>query len=315
MFDMLVAMSVFSRVVETGGFSRAAESLGVSKSAVSKQVSRLEDRLGTRLLNRTTRRISLTEAGERVYERSRRAVAEAEAVEVEIGAHRDTPSGLLRVSAGVSFGHRKLAPALAALLRGCPDLSVDLALNDRVVDLVEEGYDVALRIGRLNDSSMIARRLAPVQIVTAASADYLERRGRPQAPGDLGDHDCLGYSYLDAGTVWHFEGPSGPIRHRFTSRLMANNDDSLLSAAIAGLGVVHLPDFIINEALGDGRLEQVLATYLPTQMGLYAVYPAGRPLAAKVRAFIDAMADTFGAGASGGVGATAPVSRLPGATP
>ncbi|MDF1790820.1 MAG: LysR family transcriptional regulator [Thalassobaculaceae bacterium] len=294
MFDHLSAMAVFARVVDSGGFSRAAESLGISKSAVSKQVSRLEDRFGTRLLNRTTRRISLTEAGERVLEHSHRAVAEFEAAEAEVGAHRDTPSGVLRVSAGVSFGQSELAPKLAGFLAGCPDLSIDLVLNDRRVDLVEEGYDVALRIGVLEDSSMMARRIAPVRGLTVAAPGYLDRRGRPSAPADLASHDCLGYSYLNGGGLWHFDGPSGQIRHRFSPRLMSNNGTALAAAAERGMGVVQMPNFIVGDAVREGRLEEILAEYRKPDVGLFAVYPAGRPLAAKVRAFIDFAVEVFG---------------------
>lgn len=294
MIDYLPAMAVFARVIDTGGFSRAAESLGISKSAVSKQVSRLEDRFGTRLLNRTTRRISLTEAGERVLEHSRRAVAEFEAAEAEVGAHRDTPSGLLRVSAGVSFGQSELAPRLAAFLEDCPDLSVDLVLNDRMVDLVEEGYDVALRIGVLRDSSMMARRIAHVRNVTAAAPAYLEARGRPLAPSDLAAHDCLGYSNLDGGSAWSFDGAGGGVRHRFKPRLLSNNGDALAKAAAGGLGIVHMPAFILRDAMRDGLLEPILADHRPSPVGLYAVYPAGRPLAAKVRYFIDFAVKAFG---------------------
>ncbi|WP_051244446.1 LysR family transcriptional regulator [Thalassobaculum salexigens] len=302
MIDHLTAMAVFARVAESGGFSRAAESLGISKSAVSKQVSRLEDRFGTRLLNRTTRRISLTEAGERVLEHSRRAIAEFEAAEAEVGAQRDTPSGLLRVSAGVSFGQTELAPELARFLDGCPDLSIDLVLNDRRVDLVEEGYDVALRIGELEDSSMMARRLGSVRSLTAAAPSYLARRGRPQTPADLSAHDCLGYSYLNGGGLWAFEGPPGQIRHKFKPRLMSNNGTALAAAAEQGLGVVQMPAFIIGDAVRAGRLEEILVEFRKPDVGIYAIYPAGRPLAAKVRAFIDFSVSVFGDGATIGAG-------------
>ncbi len=295
MLDHLSAMAVFARVVETGGFSRAAESLGISKSAVSKQVSRLEDRFGTRLLNRTTRSISLTEAGERVLEHSLRALAEFEAAEAEVGAHRDTPSGVLRVSAGVSFGQTCLAPKLAGFLAGCPELSIDLVLNDRRVDLIEEGYDVALRIGTLADSSMMARRIAPIRSLTAASPAYLDRRGRPAAPAELSSHDCLGYSYLNGGTVWQFDGPTGPVRHRFVPRLLSNNGTALAAAAVAGFGVVQMPAFIIGDAVAAGQLEEILGDHRRADSALHAVYPAGRPPAAKVRAFIDFAVDAFAA--------------------
>lgn len=298
MIDHLTAMAVFARVAEAGGFSRAAESLGLSKSAVSKQVSRLEDRFGTRLLNRTTRRISLTEAGERVLEHSRRAIAEFEAAEAEVGVQRDTPSGLLRISTGVSFGQSELAPKLAGFLSGCPDLSIDLVLNDRRVDLVEEGYDVALRIGVLEDSSMMARRLGSVRSLTVAAPSYLDNRGRPQAPADLSGHDCLGYSHVNGGGLWPFEGPSGQIRHRFKPRLMSNNGTALAAAAEHGLGVVQMPDFIIGESVRDGRLEEILVDFRKPDVGIYAIYPAGRPLAAKVRAFIDFAVSVVGDGAA-----------------
>jgi DNA-binding transcriptional LysR family regulator len=297
MIDHIAAMAVFARVAEAGGFSRAAESLGISKSAVSKQVSRLEDRFGTRLLNRTTRRISLTEAGERVLEHSRRAIAEFEAAEAEVGAQRDTPSGLLRVSAGVSFGQSELAPHLAVFLAGCPDLSIDLVLNDRRVDLVEEGYDVALRIGVLEDSSMVARRIGPVRSLTAAAPAYLDSRGRPTVPAELAGHVCLGYSYLNGGGLWQFEGPSGQTRHKFAPRLMSNNGTALAAAAERGLGVVQMPSFIIGAAVREGRLEEILADHRKPDVGLFAIYPAGRPLAAKVRAFIDFAVEVFGEGA------------------
>lgn len=293
MLDHLSAMAVFARVVEAGGFSRAAASLGISKSAVSKQVSRLEDRFGTRLLNRTTRRISLTEAGERVLEHSRRAVAEFEAAEAEVGAHRDTPSGLLRVSVGVSFGQTELAPRLAEFLDGCPDLSIDLVLNDRRVDLVEEGYDVALRIGTLQDSSMMARRIAPIRRITAASPSYLARRGEPESPSDLSAHSCLGYSYLNGGTAWDFSGPSGDLRHRFAPRMLSNNGNALTAAAVGGLGVVQVPTFILGRSLGAGEVVEILPDFRPPPIGLYVVYPAGRPLAAKVRYFIDFCVETL----------------------
>ena len=199
MLDNLTAMVSFARVVDEGGFSRAAIRLGLSKSAVSKQVARLEDRLGTRLLNRSTRRLALTEAGTRLYERCQRIIAEAEAAEVEAGSLQTDPSGLLRVSAGVSFGHDHLAARLPALLDRHSGLTVELILNDRIVDLVEEGYDIALRIADLADSTLIARRLAPVRRVVAAAPSYLDRRGTPQVPRDLVDHSCLGYSYSACG--------------------------------------------------------------------------------------------------------------------
>ena len=276
MLDNLTAMVTFARVVDEGGFSRAA------------------DRLGTRLLNRTTRQLALTEAGTRLYERCQRIIAEAEAAEAEAGSLQTDPSGLLRVSTGVSFGQEHLAPRLPALLERHPGLTVELVLNDRIVDLVEEGYDVALRIADLADSSLIARRLAPVRRVLAAAPSYLARRGTPAAPRDLVDHACLGYSYSSAGGGdWNLRGPEGIHRHRFRPCVLANNGTALAAMAAAGFGIVHMPTFILERHLRSGALVTVLPDNEPAPLGLYAVYPPGRPLAAKVRAFIDFAVATF----------------------
>lgn len=295
MLESLTAMVGFARVVDEGSFSRAAERLGVSKSTISKQVARLEDRLGTRLLNRSTRRLALTEAGTRLYERCQRIIAEAEAAEAEAGSLQTEPSGLLRVSTGVSFGQLHLARCLPALLERHPGLSVELVLNDRVVDLVEEGYDVALRIGDLADSALIARRLSPVRRVLAAAPSYLARRGTPALPRDLAaqGHDCLGYSYSAGGCEWVLHGPDGAHRHRFKPRVLANNGDSLAAMAAAGLGIVQMPTFILDRGLRSGALAVVLPEFEPPPISLYAVYPPGRPLAAKVRAFIDFAVASF----------------------
>jgi len=293
MMDSLAAMVSFARVVDEGGFSPAARRLGLSKSAVSKQVARLEDRLGTRLLNRTTRRLSLTEAGARLYERCQRIIAEAEAAEAEAGSLQTEPSGLLRVSVGVSFGQGQLAPLLPRLLERYPGLTLEMVLNDRAVDLVEEGYDVALRIGRLADSPLIARRLATVRMVTAAAPAYLARHGMPVAPRDLREHDCFGYSYLAGGIAWSFSGPDGVVQHRFRPRVSMNNGDALAAAAAAGLGVVQMPSFILARHLRSGALAEILTDQPPPAIALYAVYPPGRPLAAKVRVFIDFAAECF----------------------
>lgn len=293
MLDSLTAMASFARVVDEGSFSRAALRLGLSKSAVSKQVARLEDRLGTRLLNRSTRRLSLTEAGTRLYERCQRIIAEAEAAEAEAGSMQTDPSGLLRVSTGVSFGQLQLARHLPVLLDRHPGLAIELVLNDRVVDMVEEGYDVALRIGSLADSPLITRRLAPVRRILAASPAYLERHGTPRGPHDLQDHVCLGYSLSAGGTVWTLHGADGVHTHRYKPRITANNGDSLVAMAAAGLGIVHMPTFILCNDLRAGTLVEVLPGHEPAPVALYAVYPPGRPLAAKVRAFIDFAAATF----------------------
>lgn len=293
MRETLPAMAVFAAVVEEGGFTQGARRLGLSKSAASKQVARLEDRLGARLLVRTTRRVNTTEAGDRFYERCRRIIAEAEAAEAEVGQARDQPNGTLRVSAPVSFGYRRLAKPFAEFLSAYPDVAAVIALNDRKVDLIEEGFDLALRIGDLEDSSLIRRRLCPISLTTAAAPDYLAARGTPAHPGDLKEHDCLGYDYLEGGAAWSFHGPTGAIRRRFKPRIHANNGDILAAAAIAGHGILHVPTFTVTDALAAGTLLPVLEDWASPDLALYAVYPAGRPLPAKTRVFIDFLAGHF----------------------
>lgn len=291
----LASLAVFARVVEAGGFSAAAGSLGLSKSAVSKQVSRLEARLGIRLLNRTTRRLSLTEAGALFYEGCQRMVAEAEAAEAAVTHLAAAPRGTLRVNAPVSFAMLHLAPILPELMESCPELSIDLTLNDRRVDLVEEGYDVALRIGRLGDSSLIARRLAPSRSLLCAAPAYLERHGTPQRPEDLTGHNCLIYSYQAEGALWRFQGPEGAVSVRVTGRLQVNNGDVLCAAMQAGGGVGRLPTFIAGDALRAGRLLRLLPDWpLGDDAAVHAVYPSGRAPSPKIRVFIDFLAGRFG---------------------
>jgi DNA-binding transcriptional LysR family regulator len=291
----LGAMALFARVVETGSFTGAAAQLGLSKSSVSKQVSRLEARLGTRLLNRTTRRLSLTEAGQAFFEGCQRVVAEAAAAEQAVTHLAAAPRGVLRVNAPMSFGVLHVAPAVPELLAACPELALDLTLNDRRVDLIEEGYDMAIRIGALGDSSLIARRLAPSHRMLCAAPAYLARHGRPEAPEDLADHDCLVYSYQTLGREWRLRSPAGERRVRIAGRLAVNNGDALLAAALAGQGIVFLPSFIAGEALRGGGLERLLPAWRDAEeTGVHAVYPAGRNLAPKVRVFIDFLAARFG---------------------
>ncbi len=292
-FDHLAAMAVFAKVVEENGFSSAARALGMSRSAVSKEVRALEDRLGVRLLNRTTRRLHLTELGAVFYERCRRILAEAEAAEIAVSRLHGDPRGTLRVNAPVSFGVRHLAPALTGFMRRYPELSVDLSFTDRFVDLVEEGYDVVVRIARLPDSALIARRLCDSRRVVCASPAYWRARSRPRHPTELVAHECLGYAYLAEGREWRFRGPEGAVAVRPSGRFTANNGDALRAAALAGLGVALLPTFIVGEDLRRGRLETVLEEFEPEPAGIYAVWPHARHLAAKVRVFVDFLAARF----------------------
>ena len=291
--DNLTGMAIFARVVEARSFTAAAAALDLSKSAVSKQVARLEDRLGARLLNRTTRRLSLTEVGAAFYERCARILVEVEDAELAVGRLQDAPRGTLRINAPMSFGQLHLAPAVADFLNGHPGLAIDLTLNDRIVDLVEEGYDVAIRISRLADSSLIARRLVPSRRVVCGSPAYFERHGVPRHPADLRRHNCLLYSYLPSAEEWQFVGPDGPAAVRVSGTLRANNGDALEAAMLTGLGVALQPTFIAGRDLQAGRLVAVMPDYVDESASVYAVYPHIRHLSAKVRAFIDFLAARF----------------------
>lgn len=292
--DLLAGMAVFARVVDAGGISAAARDLRLSKSAVSKQLAALEDRLGARLLQRTTRRMSLTEAGANFLEHCRRVVAEAEAAESAVGALQAEPRGVLRVNAPMTFGTMHLAAAIPDFLARYPRVNVDLSLNDRLVDLLDEGFDVAVRIAKLADSSLVARKLAPARRVMVAAPSYLDRRGRPASLAELSAHDILSYSYLSSTDEWRFDGPDGEESVRLDGRLKANNGEVLLAACLAGSGIAALPTFISGPSLRAGTLVRVLPQYQNTGIGIHAVWPTGRHLSAKVRAFVDFLAERFG---------------------
>ena len=293
--DTISGMITFARVVEANSFSEAARRLGVSKSAVSKQIARLEDRLGARLLNRTTRRISPTEVGAAFYERCARIVAEVEEAELAVTRLQAEPRGVLRVNAPMSFGILHLAPAIAVFMKRYPDLEIDLTLNDRFVDLIDEGYDLAIRIGTMADSSLIARKLAPSRLVACAAPAYLRRRGLPTVPRDLADHECLIYSLATAGDLWKFtdsEGTPQPVR--VSARLKVNNGDVMRDIAAAGLGLTVLPTFIAAKGLEAGTLVPVLTDYRLPETAVSAVYPQNRHLSPKIRVFVDFLAGRFG---------------------
>lgn len=294
--EQLSEMTAFAAVVEAQGFAAAAGRLGLSKASVSRLVQRLEDRLGARLLNRTTRRLSLTEAGQSFYEGCQRMLAEAEAAEAAVTALSAQPRGTLRLSAPLSFAVRHLGPHLADFLAACPELKLDVVLGDRLVDLVEEGFDVALRIGRLGDSGLVARRLSWTRRVVCAAPAYLRARGLPLQPADLKRHDCLHYSYASSGRSWSFRHADGR-RDSVTiaGRVEMTNGDLLASLAEAGQGIAALPTFLVAEALREGRLVRLLPDWEEELLpGIHLVYPARRNLAPKVRAFIDFLAARIG---------------------
>lgn len=293
--DRLGDMAAFVKVVEAKTFTAAAERLGWSKSVVSRRLSELEERLGVRLLNRSTRRLSLTEAGQAYYDRCVRILADVEETEDAVASLHTEPRGLLRVNAPMTFGIRHLAPAITAFMDRFPLVDIDLVLNDRFVDLIDEGYDLALRIGTLADSTLVARRLAVCRRVVCAAPGYLAAREPLQQPADLAAHACLVYTNSSAPDLWRFTGPDGaetPVRVK--GRLRVNNGDVLRECAAAGLGIVQLPSFIVAEALADGTLEAVLCDYRLRDTAVHAVFPHNRYLSTKVRAFVDFLAGRFG---------------------
>ncbi len=291
----LDAMALFARVVEAGGFSAAARELGLSKASVSKRIARLEDRLGVRLLNRTTRRLSLSEAGGAFYAGCRRMMGEAEAAEQAVTHLAAAPRGTLRVNAPMSFGQLHLAPALNAFLERYPELAVDLVLDDREANLVQDGFDVGVRIKPLRDSSLIARRLTQSRALLCAAPSYLAAHGAPDRPEDLTRHACLLYSYQSEPGVWVLRGPEGEQRVRVSGRLRANNGEALREAAAAGFGITLMPSFIIGDDIRQGRLQPVLRDWAAgNPIAIHAIYPASRNLSPKVRAFVDFLAERFG---------------------
>jgi DNA-binding transcriptional LysR family regulator len=290
--DDLVGMAVFAHVVRTRSFSAAARELGLSKSAASRAVSRLEERLGVPLLHRTTRRIGLTPAGEELYARAQRIVEEADDAGRALLGLSEAPRGLLRVNAPVVFGERFVARLLPEFLALHPDVRVEITLVDRMVDLVEEGVDVAIRIARLADAaSLVARRIGPDRRVVVASPAYLDRRGRPEHPRELSGHDCLRYSLVAASEEWRFQGPEGEFSVEVRGPLASNNGTLMAEAVRAGVGLALLPWFIAGDDVRAGRLEVVLEAFEPPiRTAIWAVYPQSRQRSPAVRAFVEFMA-------------------------
>lgn len=289
--------AVFCAVVEKGSFTAAAAALELSKGAVSKYVSRLESRLGVRLLNRTTRRLSLTEAGEAFYQRATRAIAELAEAEREAADHAGRPRGHLRVSAPTFYGSEMLARQLGEFHRRYPDISMELVLENRFVDLVRERFDVALRISAPRDSSLVMRRLAEIPIVTCAAPAYLERQGRPEAPADLRRHACLIYTLAPRPQEWIFVGAEGR-RYSVTvdGPFRFNDDHVQRAAALDGLGILRMPKLFVQQALDSGELIQLWPDGAGPALTLAAVYPSRQAQPAKLRAFVEFMADRCAAG-------------------
>ncbi|WP_413728247.1 LysR family transcriptional regulator [Sodalis sp. RH19] len=296
--DTIEAMRVFIAVAEHSGFSAAADAMDLSSVSVTRQIVALEKRLNTRLLNRTTRRVSLTSAGAAYYQRVVQLVAELDDIEAEVSSHTLVPAGLLRVNAPVGFGVECLGAVLAGYNAQYPQVKLDLSLSDRMVDMVEEGFDVSIRITNQPAPNLIARKLTDSRVLLCASPEYLARAGTPLIPADLAGHECLAYSYVLGGENWSLHGPSGKVIVRVDGALRANNGYLLREAALAGMGIVREPEFVVGEALAEGRLVQVLPDWSPPPVGVYAVYTSRNHLAPKVRSFIDWLVNAFAPGTS-----------------
>ena len=293
--DRFAELAAFVRTVDRGSQAAAARELGVTPAMVGRYIRALEDRLGARLLNRTTTNQSLTEAGSAFHARAAALLEQLEAAEDVVADRQAAPRGLLRVSGPMSFGVRYLAAAVAGFGALHPGLRVELSLNDRVVDLVEEGYDLAVRIGRLADSSLVARRLAPCRVAVCAAPAYLAQHGAPEGPEDLREHKCLLYSYAANGGTWRFVRADGrEVRVEVDGPLTANNGDAVLAASLEGAGVLLQPTFIVGDALREGRLVRLLPGWGAPELAVYAVYPSARHLSPKVRSCVDFLAEQFG---------------------
>jgi DNA-binding transcriptional LysR family regulator len=295
MLDRLIGMEVFTKVAAAGGFSAAGRAMGMSPTMVTKHIAALEARLGVKLFHRTTRRLSITEVGRNYLETSERIISEIEAADAAVAADRVEPRGLLRVNAPVAFGTRQIAPLLSEFAQRYPLVTVELGLNDRLVDLADEGWDLAIRIGSLSNSSLIARRIAPCRTVVCAAPSYLAARGKPSTVSELVDHNCLGYTLSRVGGIdrWTF-GARGEVLVTISGNLRANNGDAVRAAAIAGQGLIYQPTFIVADDLRAGTLVALDLDQPTVEFGgIYATFLPDRNPAAKVRAFIDFIANRF----------------------
>ena len=290
-------LAIFAKVVELRSFAAAAGELSLSKATVSKAVTRLEERLGARLFNRTSRRLALTDAGQKLSERAARLLADGEAAENEALAQSMSPRGLVRFAVPMTFGVRMVAPILPQFLEQYPDVSIDLHLGDAMVDLIGEGFDMGLRIASLPDSSLIARRLCAMPRYTVAAPAYLKRYGRPTHPMHLAQHRCLGYAYLSTAGVWNYTNakgeqasvrPAGPLR--------VNNGEALMPALLAGLGIADVPEFIVGDAIASGEVEVILKDWKQTEGAVHLVMPPGGPRPARVEVLADFLAKHFAKG-------------------
>jgi len=293
--DRTAEMTAFVRSVDTGGFSAAARELGLTPSALSKLVTRLEDRLGARLLQRTTRRLQLTPEGEAFYLRSRRILTEIDEAEAEVVQAGVSPKGLLRLHCGSAFGMHQLAPATPLFLVRHPEVKLDITINDQPLATMEEGIDLAIRIGALDESSMVARRICNLERVICAAPSYLAKYGTPRTPDDLQQHNCLWITSLPVLRRWPFDTDDGVRVVHIDGNVVANNAETVLQLAVAGVGITRLTDVIVGDAIRRGELVPILTDWHHVEpVPLYATYPSGRHLSPKIRAMVEFLVDQFG---------------------
>jgi DNA-binding transcriptional LysR family regulator len=285
-------MQLFVRIVESGSFSAVARELGMIQPTVSKQMTALEEQLGVRLLNRTTRRLSMTDAGREYFERCQRILDEVQEMETEVAGLQNRPSGTLRVNTPVAFGNVHMLPLVLAFRRKYPGVAIDLSLDDRFVDLVQEGIDVAIRFGDLGDSQLVARHVGSSASVCVASPAYLSAHGTPQTPSELREHECITYSYLFSNE-WPFDGPDGPRSIKVQGDFRANSGMTIRAAALEGAGIASIPAFLIREDIETGRLVPLLSQFASAPIRISAVYPSGRLLSRKVKLFVDFIQQEF----------------------
>jgi len=293
--DKLEAMNAFVKVIALGSFAEAGRALGLTRSAISKAVMELEQLLGARLLDRTTRSVGPTEAGLAYYERCLDILARVEETELQVSRLHDEPRGVLKVNGPMTFGALYLGPAVAEFMKTYRDLKIELTLNDRFIDPIEEGFDVTIRIAQLADSSLIARKLAPVRRVLVAAPSYISERGAPRTPEDLAAHRCLTYGHSTSLQRWQLTRDGEAENFAVNSALCSNNGDVLCAAALSGQGITMLPTFIVGKDIAAGRLQLVLEKNPPSALDAFALYSPNRYLAAKTRLLIDHLVKAFGA--------------------
>lgn len=292
--DKFLEMQTFAAVVDAGSFVGAADSLDMSKAAVSRYVADLETRLGVRLMHRTTRKLSLTEEGRAFHGRCKSLLSELDEAETEITAHSARASGLVRINVPVSFGILHLAPLWSDFMAANPKVTLDVTIADRFVDLVEEGYDLAVRIGNLPNSTLVSRKLASTRMVLCASPAYLKKHGRPKHPADISGHAVLAYSLLATGDQWELEGPKGKVTVQVHPVLRTNSGDTCRAAALKHQGIILQPSFLVDADLRSGALVEFMPDYRSVEFGIYAVYPSRQFVSAKVRLLIEFLAKALG---------------------